>query len=65
MGAVAGLASAILAKADAEKRDLTDVESAEIEKLCDEFDQLEARGDDDALYFARLKLRLASGRRLR
>ena len=68
LGQIVDEAQAIQAKADAARRDLTEVEAAKIDALCNEFDRLEGELDTkpDATYFAKQKLRLSaagSGRR--
>jgi hypothetical protein len=66
-GAIVERAQSIQAKADAEKRDITPQEAAEIEQLLAEFDRLDQQDDlqADAAYYAKLRSRLnkaASGK---
>lgn len=59
MGEIVSEAQAIIARAEAQRRDISPAENAQVNRLLAEYDKLEAGGvQDDVLYFRKLRLKL-------
>ena len=60
MGQISERAGMIVAQAEQQSRDITQDESDEIDRLILEFERLDDQGEPDAVYYARIKLKIAS-----